>query len=148
MLIVECWNGDFHSAGRRDFKCHVSVWDELLDLGRKHGWKMMGAIPAKMSYDNWIKSGNFTSDYDPIDYGYVKTFQRDDAVNLANALEIVLREVEAGRLKLSKKGSPAVFSENMTKAELEIANQKATSQTLQEFISFLRKGEFDFTFDD
>lgn len=148
MLIVEMWNGDYDAPNRRDFKCHISVWDELLKLGQLYGWKPMGTIPAKMSYDNWIKSGNFEPDYNPIDYGYVKTFQRKDATNLAMALEIVLDKLKVGQIKTSPLANPPIISNNLTEAEFELTNRGLTAEVLEEFIRFLRKGEFDYTFDD
>lgn len=132
---------------RRAFSCHYNTWQKVLDIGRKAGWKPLGTIPTSASQEAWQKLGRFENNYEPEEWQYAKHFQTKDAEALADALE---RLVDSGEVAESEGDSqrPFLIRNGMTEEELAQANRGISPEFFHEFIVFLRKGCFDFAFDD
>src|SRR5262245_43415195 len=133
---------------RRFFSCHWSTWRQALELGRAHGWNPSGTAPAESSADRWKQSANFSGDYDPTDILYSKTVLKEDAARWADALEVALDRVRKREIEPDPEPQPVVIVEGMTETEFERANTGITERFLTDFIAFLRKGQFNFCWDD
>lgn len=91
--------------------------------------------------------GRFDDDYGPEEWQYAKQVQADDAAALAVALQ---RAIDEDALAPPHMQLPAsvLLREGMTNDEYKAANKGLTSEFLQDFIAFLRKGQFVFAWDD
>src|SRR5262245_44501606 len=57
----------------RYFSCHVSVWEELLDLGQRYGWHPLGTVPEEPESNWWIGAKEeLINNYKPIDWLRIK----------------------------------------------------------------------------
>jgi len=81
----------------RFFSCHGAVWEHVLDLGVRYGWKPMGTVPSRGS--QWERDGCvFQNDYQPQMWGYSKQFLAEDAAGLADALQMYVSAVQGGEM--------------------------------------------------
>ena len=124
--------GRVFTPEHRFFSCNGKIWEIVLNLARENDWKELGTLPASNSARDWEKFGNFSGDYKPSIPGYWKLITAEDAESLANAVDRVKRKLDSGEIKV----------------ELGDAYPKITTDFLSKFSEFLRKGEFDFCWDD
>ena len=131
----------------RRFSCHGSVWEQMLDFGRMHGWEPSGTLPSDRARKRWDELGKFDDSYKPSDWYYLKQVTGNDAAALADALE---RAILAGETAASERASvrPTLIVEGMTQAEFFAANRGLSEPFLRDFVAFLRKGPFNFAWDD
>ena len=132
----------------RFFSCHARTWENALALGKKFGWKPMGTVPADEERGNWEKLGSFKNNYEPGDWVYIKRVLAEDAASLADALSTVHLLLKEGAVVVEEGHRPALLKWHMTPEEFEKNNRGITTEFLEEFIAFLRKGTFEFTYDD
>jgi hypothetical protein len=132
----------------RFFSCSDWTWEDALALGKKFGWKPKGTVPADCDRKNWEETGSFKDDYEPAMWGYLKRVLAEDAAALADSLATVHLLLKEGTVALEEGHRPALLMPNMTPDEFEKNNRGITIAFLEEFIAFLRKGTFEFTFDD
>ena len=131
----------------RYFSCHGSIWPRVLELGREHGWRPLGTTPSEQSKNAWEKLGRFEDDYRPEEWQYAKQFQADDVAALAAALQRAIDEDWLTPLRMQLPAS-VLLRGGMTNDEYKAANRGLTPEFLQDFIAFLRKGQFVFAWDD
>jgi hypothetical protein len=138
---VDMTGGEPDTPDHRFFRCSINVWDEALEVARQHGWQPMGTSPAPSWKELWQKDGGFPGDYESDDYG--KMISARDASALADALEL------AAQLGLPAPRTGAVLlQEGETAEEHRWANTPFSPAFAEKFVSFLRKGEFSFYWDD
>jgi hypothetical protein len=132
----------------RFFSCSDWTWEDALALGKKFGWKPMGTVPEDEDSEKWEALGPFKNNYEPGDWVHIKRVLAEDAAALADSLTTVHLLLKEGTVALEEGHRPALLMPNMTPEEFEKNNRGITIAFLEEFIAFLRKGTFEFTFDD
>jgi hypothetical protein len=141
MFIVEMCGGPPYTPGYRHFSCHGKVWGQILQLANEWGWKQLGTTPdGDWGRDHWGDA--FIGDYRPGNAG--KIVSAEDGRSLAEAL---------GRAVGNSVRFPAIdglvlIVECMTPEEYRMANAPLSVDLLEDFVHFLRKGEFSFFWDD
>lgn len=150
MFIVECGRGYSKDLERFDvFDCSGSPWPWLMALGVRYGWTSKGTVFAGgfgTPQSAWHEQ---KQDYQPVDWLCAKVFFADAAAGLAAALERTLPDLRAGKVDLaSSKPSCTLFQEDMTEEALLRLNAPVALELVEEFIDFLRRGEFHFAYDD
>jgi hypothetical protein len=124
---------------RRSFYCSGQVWYDLLDLGRKHGWRPLGSAPADEALQAWAREPGADNGFEPRLRPYLKQFRVEDALGLAVALERALADpVEMAMLRVTL--GPA--------SEATGPIRPLSPEMLRDFIAFLRKGPFVFAWRD
>ena len=127
------------------FSCSIYIWRDVLTLAKEHGWQPTGTSPRDPQDKKWNNADEeIKTNYDPGDWLYQKEIRADDALALADALEKSLQH--AGTLRST--ASPLLLSSDMNIEELAAANRKLSTEFLEDFIKFLRKGKFIFVMDD
>jgi len=130
----------------RKFSCSSKNWEKALELGQKLGWKPNGSVLEKTLDSEHPK----TSDYEPSSWGEddYKIFTAKDASELADALDKALELMND--LQFNEKGNDsAVFlTSSMTESDFKQINRNLSKDFLKDFIIFLRKGKFNFVWDD
>lgn len=129
------------SLDYRFFSCSMWVWNDTIALAKKMGWEAVGSI---QTLDNDKKE---ISDYEPLCYES-KLFQKNDASNLADVLEIAIKLLHDVKIEEFQKQNTILFKSGMTEEDFKNQNRNLTPDFLRDFIIFLRKGEFSFGFDD
>src|SRR6476620_2118619 len=116
---------------RRFFCCHGNVWPELLELGRRYGWKPLGTLPDP---DFWREkdTDKFVGTYDCDEDGKLLTDQ--DSKGLADALDRALGEMQDGGLKPIERPRSVLIRDDMTRTEYERANSGIDPRFLEQFI--------------
>lgn len=117
MTMIEMVRGD--ETCRELFDLHPSAWIEWLALAELHGWAPQGTKPNDR--DRHLPPGYsewFTPDYKPATWGYSKLVTANDARGIAFALSAYL----------------------MT----DLSVHPVARRQMNEFIEFLRGGEFIF----
>lgn len=147
-FIVEMYHGEPNTSDFRCFSCHGTVWEELLKLAKDHGWKPLGTIPTKYSLTDWEKFGQFEANYEPEDIQYEKQILEKDAHNLADALDLIRKDVCNGKLKTGGPERPLLLKDEMDPVEYQRINAGITESFLTQLIDFLRKGGLSFSWDD
>ncbi|MHB8728135.1 MAG: hypothetical protein ACYC9K_03760 [Sulfuricaulis sp.] len=89
----------------------------------------------------------FSSNYEPDEWGHQKMITAEEANALADAIQRAAEALRTGNVALLEKKGPVLLRDDMTLEELAAANA-LPSQTLHDFIGFLRHGEFVFAWDD
>jgi len=128
------------SPDYRYFSCSMWVWNDTISLAKKLGWEQMGSIRT-------VDNKKEISDYEPFSYES-KLFQKNDASNLADVLEIAIKLLQDGKTEEFQKQNPVLLKSGMTEEDFKSQNRNLTPDFLRDFIAFLRKGEFSFLFDD
>ena len=152
-FIVEMWGmpvpKELEAVRKnRFFQCHASFWKEVLRLGRENGWQPMGTLPAdQFSLKMCIKHGKVDASYEPDEHAFAKAVVAKDASAWAAALEKALNTVGVEKSE-SEKNWPKLLRDDMTQDDFIAANRGLTKEHIQEFIGFLKKGEFGFAWDD
>jgi hypothetical protein len=123
------------------FCCGEKVWEQVLQLADEHGWRSLGTKPDPLWKHVWDEWRNFVPNYECEDWG--KTVSADDAAALADAL----KQASQHPLPALPKG-PVLLREGMTANECRRASAELDADFLEEFVAFLRKGEFSFYWDD
>ena len=148
VFIVEMAHRAPRESEFREFSCGKATWEQLLSLGKTFGWKPRGVVPdpkAMSTNPEYMKF--FRPNYGPDEWAYCKMFTAEDAAALADALQHAAEALRKGNVALLEKKGPILLRDNMTPEELSAANA-LPSQTLNDFIRFLRHGEFVFAWDD
>jgi len=114
--------------------------------------KKLGWVPAGTIYEETLElDEKVYSNYDPPsvvlgeDY---KIFTAEDAFNFAIALEKAIDLMQNFDLKEYGSASTILFRSGMNKTEYENINRNMNISFLQDFVAFLKKGEFFFRWDD
>lgn len=147
-FIVEMAHGTPDSPEFRVFSCGKATWEGLLSLGKTFGWVPRGAAPdqkAVAESPEYMKF--FHPNYEPDEWAYCKMFTAEDASELADALQRAAEALRAGNVALLEKKGTFLLRDDMTPEELYAANA-LPSQALNDFIRFLKHGEFVFAWDD
>ena len=126
----------------RTFDCSYYVWDWIIDLGKMMGWSPMGTIIQSTIETN----EPIVSDYEPNTWrdDNFKIFLAEDAIGLANSLEKAMDLLNTIHPNVSE--STLISSINLNGIK-QLINHISLSQ-LKNFIIFLRKGKFNFVYDD
>jgi hypothetical protein len=141
--IGVAYDGEPPDPDRRTFCCHGDVWYDTLAIGRRHGWRGRGAIPAAESSAAWHQRGGFDASYEPEGRRLAKQVHGEDAAALAEALQRALDDPTAETALKGKPISP-VIREGMSAAEYVAANRPLSPEFLRDFVAFLRQGPFVF----
>ncbi len=135
---------DLRSESGAEARYSGAAWAMLLNLGRTYGWKPAGtSAPPGMAAAEWASSTYDTSDG--------QTVTRQDAANLAKALESVLADPGQGAKQAALKRD---LDRLVHKQIVRILGAKARpyvedpepyiipDDTMRDFIEFLRQGSF------
>jgi hypothetical protein len=126
----------------RSFRCSGFNWPKILELGRQNGWVPAGSVFEK-TISNPVPA---RSDYEPPSWGDdLKIFTAEDASNLADALAKALAKRAGSNADKPFFGGPVLLVHGMTETEFNELNDQ---ERLTQFIDFLRKGQFNFVWDD
>jgi hypothetical protein len=129
----------------RSFDTHGNIWPQLLTLAEANGWKAEGTHPDEPQ----DRPNTFKPDYDPEDWLHAKRVSARDAANLANALSRVRDAIVRGNLRpFPRSPRPTILGDAMTQDQILAVNRGISAELLDEFIAFLRSGEFVFAWDD
>jgi hypothetical protein len=130
---------------RRSFYCSGQVWYDLLDLGRKHGWRPIGTVPADEALEAWDRQQSADNGFEPRLRPYLKQFRVEDALGLAVALERALADpVEMAMLRIALDSARhEMFADVAARM-----HRPLSSEFLRDFVAFLRKGPFVFAWRD
>lgn len=147
VFIVEMVHGVPETPEFREFSCGAATWEQLLSLGKTFGWKPRGTVPdpreiARTEYMNF-----FRPNYEPDEWGFQKMFTAEEANVLADALQRAVEAFSTGNVALLEKKGSVLLRDDMTPEELSAASALPTD-TLNDFIAFLRHGEFVFAWDE
>lgn len=118
------------------------IWDWIIDIGKMMGWSSMGTVIEKT-----IETTNpIISDYEPNTWGDkdLKVFLAEDADDLANSLEKALNYLNEPKSKTNGLVENIIVDEDKLN---RLVSHMAVYQ-LSKFIVFLRKGKFNFVYDD
>lgn len=130
----------------REFSCSRDNWNKALELGRKMGW-----IPTGSVFEKTLDMPEpELSDYEPSSWGDddLKIFSDKDAAALANALYKAIELMEDFQLKEYGNDSTIILTSTMNENEYKHLNRNLTKEFLFDFVTFLRKGKFNFVWDD
>lgn len=109
------------TARRRSFRCDIETWQDLLEIGKRHGWVPIGTGAPRGRSRRLIWDKNYLSTAGQI-------FYARDAEKLADALQIFLGKTRSGHaLRVKKEAS---------------FGTRAGQRLLREFIAFCRRGSF------
>jgi hypothetical protein len=135
---------DLRSESGAETRYSGAAWAMLLTLGRAYGWKPAGtSAPSGMAAAEWTPSAYDTNDG--------QTVTRQDAANLAEALEAVLADPGQSAKQAALKRD---LDRLVHKQIVRILGAKARpyvedpdpyvipGDTIREFIEFLRQGSF------
>jgi hypothetical protein len=126
-------------APARVLYCRGEVWYDTLALGRKHGWRPRGTLPAEAARAAWARAGHFDGSFEPRLRPYLKEFPQDEALRLANALERALEDpAELAMLRIALDVAGAAAGGDASR------HPPLSWAFLREFITFLREGPFVF----
>jgi hypothetical protein len=149
MFVVEMYGVPNKEPEKRWFDCGHRVWEDAIKLGKKFGWQPMGTVPAPSSMEAWIKAGSYKNDYEPYMWGYEMMVMADDAKAWAEALERALADMDDKSIaSTSKPGAPIISDTMQNENDFKHVNDGSSRSRLREFIDFMKKGGFAFTWDD
>lgn len=135
-FIVEVFRANSQKPNTVDFNIHFKIWEQLLDEGRKAGWKPLGTVkPDKLDYPS------FKNDYNP-DYPDSKIVSAEDAQNWARALSASIETID-----LNSAVGPAIIRDEISK-EPTIVAAGLDIDFVKNFIDYLKLGEFQFWWDN
>ena len=130
---------------RRTFYCSGQVWYDILDLGRKQGWRPIGTLPAEEARAAWAQEEKRDDGFEPRLRPYVKQFRIEDALGRAVALERALADpVEMAMLRIALGSGRHEVFDRVTPGRA----RPLSSEVLRDFVTFLRKGPFVFAWRD
>ena len=136
---------------RRRFTCGRDIWDALQVLGKEYGWTPKGTqLPTDpFEAERWIKNSSaYEGEYKPDDPEYPKQISAEDANNWANALNLAMPEIEVVGGSPAKSFVANVISDNVSDEEWVKNCRGVSPEIIKEFIDFLRKGPFLFSYYD
>ncbi len=122
----------------RTFSCSDLTWASLLELGSVFGWVPAGTMPVE-DVDPGMLPRRFHSNYRPDDWTNCKRVTEEDAEALAHALERAIDAIEAN----DRQG----IGEDLNHAGDGMRLISLPTELIEDFISFLRNGEFLFAAD-
>ncbi|MBL7901005.1 MAG: hypothetical protein JNK73_03345 [Bacteroidia bacterium] len=117
------------------------MWYKLISSAQEEGWLPQGTVCPPESELN-----GFKNDYKP-DYPDSKMVTAEDAKNWAAALKNVRRKMQTDEKSYQVKG-PILFREADAEPGAGIFLPNFTIQIVDDFISYISKGEFFFWWDD
>lgn len=126
------------------YRCAGTIWEDALFIGENLGWKPMGSVLS-----NTVGTIEpIIEDYTPSSWNneqIYKVFLADDALEFSNALQMFIEiYMQKGHNSIPESLGNLILSNNELKQKL----RWVTIPFLEEFIGFLRKGEFIFVWDD
>lgn len=128
------------------FSCGYSKWKRVLVIGEQFGWRPMGSvINNTLSTNNAVKS-----DYSPSSWNeneVYKVFLSEDALALSDALQAFF-DYDNKTIEDLKVRGATIITEDMNEEQYQLVNGDIEVSFLEDFISFLRKGDFIFVWDD
>jgi len=130
----------------RKFLCSGFNWKEILDLGQKMGWNPYGSV-----FEKTLNSINpEISNYEPSTWGDndYKVITAEDALNLADSLEKALDTRDVIQNGNEHQPNTILLTSTMSESDYKHINRNLSTEFLEEFIQFLRKGKFKFIWDD
>ena len=132
---------------RRTFYCSGQVWYDTLDLARKHGWRQGPTVAGEEGREAWMKEGGCDGTFEPRLRPFVKQVTAAEAAALADALTRALGDpVEMAMLRIALDTTRDLRQvDQMIPAA---AQRPLSSAFLRDFIVFLRKGPFVFSWRD
>jgi hypothetical protein len=132
-------------------ECSYFFWPYLVELGVEYGWKQTGTIirSEKFRKDRAPLIDNKLGDYIPwSDWINLKMVIDRDAAAWAEALDLALIAIRKGERKLPPREGPILISETMSPTSVGLVNVSISIEFIQKFIDFLKKGSFNFAYDD
>jgi len=147
-FIVEMVHRKEDCPEPRSYSCHSDTWKQLLTLAECFGWQPSGSISANdvdsptADYDK-----HFKPTYDPEEWGYCKAGNKNDAMNIANALRNAHDAIKSGRVVLLPKSRATIFKNSLTEEEFHSINSSLGPQVL-EFGEFASQCSFLFAWED
>lgn len=128
----------------RTFSCSGLAWASLLELGSVFGWVPAGTMPGEGIAEPGMLPNRFHSNYRPDDWTNCKRVTEDDAEALAHALELAIDAMQA---KDCNGIEHARRREGLGDAGDGMRLISLPRELIEDFISFLRNGEFLFASD-
>jgi hypothetical protein len=145
-FIVEMINGRGDEPGVSHFDCSSCKGGQLLDLGKKFGWKPKGTVFG--DFHSKLEISSPREDYRLSEWLYSKKFLTEDRLALADALQRFIDSSERDSADL-KQREPKFVSESMTSLEDgKRFNGDLSISFLEDFIKFLQTKDFIFAYDD
>lgn len=120
----------------------------MLNLAKAHGWQPVGTVPfdsIKLSPESEPPENTPRGNYKPEEDS--KTVTANDVSALADALARAKKAMEESGSSLPRTGA-LLLKDGMREDEFARINSDITPAYLEEFIRFLRKGGFGFSWDD
>jgi hypothetical protein len=138
-------------SNQRFMECSYFFWPYLVELGVEYGWKQTGTIIQIMNLKTYQRHliDFKVGDYEPwSDWLNLKLVIDRDAAAWADALELGLIAIKKGERKLPLRDGPILISELMSPTSVGLVNSSISIEFIQKFIDFLKKGSFNFAYDD
>lgn len=140
-----------HDGECRFTKMQRHTLMDFVQLGLTFGWQPRGAAIEDKENDRyrWLyPDEDVVSSYDPIKYCEFKLVGGEDAAAWGEALERAAAAIESGSYEFSPTQGERTFSESMTPGQFFKVNQPANTAHMRDFAQFLKKGPFEFYYDD
>lgn len=119
----------------------IQLWDTLLEIAQKEGWKPMGTVrPTDMEYED------FENDYRP-HYPAYKTVLEEDAHNFALALKTFRDKLIKNEVVVISTG-PVIIRDADAASGAGVFYPDITMEFLHQFIPYIEQGQFEFWWDD